>query len=191
MVSAVEALPPGVPVQTGREQQEDKPPRARPLVRRVSFYAFSALGTYDPPFSLAEHPDYPARLEVEYPERLSRGLVLIKWWLLAIPQYIIVAIFTGGAWSMWGSGSNGWLYATGGGLIGLLVIFAALALLFTGRYPRALYDLVLGLNRWVFRVVAYAGLMTDTYPPFRLDSGSSEPPATTTTASAPTPLPSA
>jgi uncharacterized protein DUF4389 len=158
---------------------------------RVGFYSYSALGTDKyPPFSLASDPAYPAGLDVDYPEQLSRGLVLVKWWLLAIPQYIIVAIFTGGAWSMWGSGGHGWLYATGGGLIGLLVIFAGLALLFTGRYPRALYDLVLGLNRWVFRVVAYAGLMTDTYPPFRLDSGSSEPPATTTPASAPAPLPS-
>ena len=144
---------------------------------RVGFYSYGALGTDRyPPFSLAHDPDYPARLEVDYPERLSRGLVLVKWWLLAIPHYLIIAIFTGGAWSAWGDG-DGWLYAAGGGLIGLLVLFAGLALLFTSRYPRPLYDFVLGLNRWVFRVIAYAGLMTDTYPPFRLDSGSSEPPA--------------
>ena len=145
---------------------------------RVSFYTYSALGTDRyPPFTLADDPAYPARLEVEYPERLSRGLVLVKWWLLAIPHYVIVAIFTGGAWSAWSDGGDGVFYATAGGLIGVLVLFAGLSLLFTGRYPRSLYDFVLGLNRWVFRVVAYAGLMTDTYPPFRLDSGSTEPPA--------------
>jgi hypothetical protein len=145
---------------------------------RAGFYSYSALGTDRyPPFSLGEEPDYPARLEVDYPEQLSRGLVLVKWWLLAIPHYLIVAIFTGGAWSAWNEGGDGFLYATGGGLIGILVLFAGLALLFTSRYPRSLYDFVLGLNRWVFRVVAYAGLMTDKYPPFRLDNGGAEPPA--------------
>jgi Domain of unknown function (DUF4389) len=155
---------------------------------RVGFYSYSALGTDKyPPFSLREDPTYPATLDVDYPEQLSRGLVLVKWWLLAIPHYLIVAIFTGGAWSAWSEGGDGFLYATGGGLIGLLVLFAGLALLFTNRYPRPLYDFVLGLNRWVFRVVAYAGLMTDKYPPFRLDSGGSEPPAEPETASAVTP----
>ena len=154
---------------------------------RVGFYGYSALGTDRyPPFTLADDPAYPARLEVEYPERLSRGLVLVKWWLLAIPQYLIVAIFTGGAWSAWGGDGDGALYATAGGLIGLLVLFAALTLLFTGRYPRSLYDFVLGLNRWVFRVIAYAGLMTDTYPPFRLDSGATEPPPAPSAAALPT-----
>ena len=144
---------------------------------RVGFYSYSALGTDRyPPFSLADDAEYPARLDVEYPEQLSRGLVLVKWWLLVLPHYLIVAIFTGGAWSAWGSGDD-WLYAVGGGLIGLLVLFAGLSLLFTTRYPRPLFDFVLGLNRWVFRVVAYAGLMTDTYPPFRFDAGSTEPPA--------------
>ena len=158
---------------------------------RVGFYSYSALGTDRyPPFSLADDPDYPARIEVDYPEQLSRGLVLVKWWLLAIPHYLIVAIFTGGAWSAWGD-SDGFLYAVSGGLIGLLVLVAAVTMLFTGRYPRSIYDLVVGLNRWVYRVVAYAALMTDTYPPFRLDSGGSEPPATAAAPASAQPAPTA
>jgi hypothetical protein len=150
---------------------------------RVCFYSYSALGTDRyPPFTLAEVPDYPARLDVEYPEQLSRGLVLVKWWLLAIPHYLVVGVFTGGAWAAWSGAGDDWLYASVGGLIGLLAIFGGLALLFTGRYPKSLYDFVLGMNRWVFRVAAYATLMTDAYPPFRLDLGSHEPPPAGTAA---------
>jgi Domain of unknown function (DUF4389) len=145
---------------------------------RVSYYSYGALGTDRyPPFTLDEARDYPATLDVAYPERLSRGLVLVKWWLLAIPQYILVGIFLGGAGSAaaraqdWG----GWHFWYGGGLIWALVLFVGLALVFMGEYPRGLFALVLGLDRWVARVVAYAGLMTDAYPPFRLDQGGDDP----------------
>ena len=104
------------------------------------------------------------------------GLVLVKWWLLAIPQYAIVAVFAGGA-AYTASGDRWQADALSGGLIGLLVFFAAITLLFTGRYPRGLYDFVVGMNRWVLRVTAYAALMTDAYPPFRLDQGGTGVPA--------------
>jgi len=147
---------------------------------RVSYYCSSGgLGTDRyPPFSLGPEPDYPARLDIAYPVRLSRGLVLVKWWLLAIPQYIIVGLLVGGgtwAWDRTRTGDSH-LEVLGGGLIGLLVLIAGLSLLFTGYYPRALFDLVIGLNRWVYRVTAYVTLMTDVYPPFQLDEGGAEVP---------------
>jgi hypothetical protein len=144
---------------------------------RMAFYSYSALGTDRyPPFSLADDPDYPARLTVERPPSLSRGLVLVKWWLLAIPHYLVVAVFAGGAWAGWGAANDSdWTWSSNGGLIELLVIIAAVVLLFTGRYPRQIFAFVMGMNRWVFRVAAYATLMTDRYPPFRLDMGGEEP----------------
>ncbi|MFI1395825.1 DUF4389 domain-containing protein [Streptomyces sp. NPDC020681] len=133
---------------------------------RVSYYAYGALATDRyPPFSLGEEPGYPARLHIAYPERLSRGLVLVKWWLLAIPHYIVLGFFMGGYHSGWWSG----------GLIALFAIVAAFVVAFREKYPRDLFDLIVGLNRWVLRVVAYATLMTDEYPPFRLDMGGSDP----------------
>ena len=123
---------------------------------RVGFYSYEALGTDKyPPFTL-KSVDYPADLEVAYPERLSRGLVLVKWWLLAIPHVIVTIIFQGG----WGEGKAG--------LVPVLAIFGAVVLLFTGKYPESIFKLVIGMNRWSYRVCAYLSLMTDQYPPFRL-----------------------
>ena len=154
---------------------------------RVSYYTYAALGTDRyPPFTLADVPDYPAHFEVEYPDRLSRGLVLVKWWLLAIPHYLVVGVFVGGgSWVAWQS-TNHNLGVAPGGLIGLLVLVAAIVLAFTGRYPGGIFDFVLGMNRWVLRVAAYAGLMTDTYPPFKLDMGGPEPAGTMTVLLPPT-----
>ncbi|HET8989240.1 MAG TPA: DUF4389 domain-containing protein [Humibacillus sp.] len=147
---------------------------------RVSYYCSNGgIGTDRyPPFSLDVEPDYPARLDIAYPDQLSRGLVLIKWWLLAIPHYLIVGLLIGGggwAWSF-SQGHGARVESYGWSVLGLLVLVAGISLLFTGRYPRALFDLVIGLNRWVYRVAAYATLMTDVYPPFQLDEGALEVP---------------
>lgn len=140
---------------------------------RVSFYAISAFGTDRyPPFSLRLEPDYPATFTVDYPEHLSRGLVLVKWWLLALPHYLVVAIFAGG----WGIGWMGsWRIAGGGGLIALLAVIAAVVLAVRGQYPESIFDFVMGMNRWCYRVLAYAALMRDEYPPFRFDTGGIDP----------------
>jgi hypothetical protein len=90
-----------------------------------------------------------------------------------IPQAIIVGIFVGG-WGWWPF-SNDAHWAGAGGLAGVLVVIAGFILLFTKSYPRSIFDLVLGLDRWAARVFAYVLLMRDEYPPFRLDSGPREP----------------
>jgi hypothetical protein len=122
---------------------------------RVGFYSYQALGTDKyPPFTL-KAGGYPADLEVAHPSMLTPVLALVKWWLLAIPHYIVIALF-GGGWARWP------------GLLWVLVFFAAVALLFTGKYPRGIFDFIMGIDRWTYRVAAYSGLMTDRYPPFRL-----------------------
>jgi hypothetical protein len=132
---------------------------------RVAYFATNGIGTDRyPPFSLGEEPDYPARLAVPYPERLSRRLVLVKSWLLAIPHIVIVSLL------VWGVGwaTNG---AEGGVISVNTVLFlaAGACLLFAGRYPLEIWRLAVGINRWAIRVGAYIALMRDEYPPFRLE----------------------
>ena len=123
---------------------------------RVGYYSYQALGTDKyPPFSLAKNDDYPADLDVAYPEQLSKGLVLVKW-LLGIPHYIVVGVLQGG------------LSKNSSGLLVILVLFAAVVNLFTGKYHKGIWKLVIGINRWSYRVAGYAVLVTDEYPPFRL-----------------------
>jgi hypothetical protein len=113
---------------------------------RVNFYSFSALGTDKyPPFSLEPNADYPADLTIEYPEKLINGLVLVKW-LLAFPHWIIL-----------------WLLQY---VLEALILVTAIVLLFTGKYLPELFKIIMGINRWNYRVQAYI-MMTDKYPPFK------------------------
>jgi hypothetical protein len=97
---------------------------------------------------------YPLRFEAELDGRLSRWLWLVKW-MLVIPHFIVLVFL--------------WIAFV------VLTVVAFFAVLFTGRYPKPIFDFVMGMNRWVWRVGAYAALMTDAYPPFRLDTGGEEP----------------
>jgi hypothetical protein len=144
---------------------------------RVGFYVYAALGTDRyPPFTLAR-TDYPADFDVDYPEHLSRGLVLIKSWLLALPHLVIgvlvVADIVLYPWSANVPAAAG-QPASGYSVLNLLVVIAGFFLLVTGAYPRPLFDFLLGVNRWLYRVVTYVALMSDEYPPFRLDMGAKE-----------------
>ena len=120
---------------------------------RVMNYRFP-MNTTDkyPPFTLAPRADYPGDLEVDYPERLARGHVLVKWWLLGLPQILM-------CWAM-------------EPLLQLLCLIAAVWLLFTGTNHQGMFDLLMGMVRWRYRVAVYVSLMRDEYPPFRMDLGS-------------------
>jgi hypothetical protein len=111
---------------------------------RVAAYYHLMVDPY-PPFSMADDPDYPVRLNIEYPEQIDRWRPLVQW-LLAIP-YLIVA---------------GVLYW----LTGILTIIAFFTVLFTKQIPRGVFDLMVPGLRWNVRGSAYAYFMTDRYPPF-------------------------
>jgi hypothetical protein len=139
---------------------------------------YAALGTDRyPPFTLAR-TDYPADFDVAYLEHLSRGLVLVKW-LLAVPHLVIVSLIAGDLlldpWSTSSGWTSGFQLAGGYSVLNLLVVIAGFFLLITRQYPRGLFDLLVGINCWLYRVLTYVGLMRDEYPPFRLDPGAHEP----------------
>jgi Domain of unknown function (DUF4389) len=144
---------------------------------RVGFYVYAALGTDRyPPFTLAR-TDYPAHIDITYPEHPSRGLVLVKW-LLAVPHLIIIGLLVADIlpypWITASAPTPGLQPISGYSVLNLLVVLGGFFLLITGKYPRALFDLLLGINRWLYRVLTYVALMHDQYPPFRLDQGPDE-----------------
>ena len=125
---------------------------------------------------LRPDPTYPADLAVDYPERLSRGLVLVKWWLLAIPHYMVVAFFAGNwSWRRTRAGANIAVRRPAAASSASWCWSRRWCCCSPGRYPRPLFDFVMGMNRWCYRVLAYAALMRDEYPPFRLDTGGPDP----------------
>lgn len=100
-----------------------------------------------PPFSM-DAGSYPVAFDVEYPARLRRWMIFVKW-LLIIPHVIVLLVL------------GVCMYVT--------TILAWFAILFTGAYPESLFKFAVSVLRWGARVNAYSYLMTDKYPPFSLD----------------------
>jgi hypothetical protein len=92
-------------------------------------------------------PNFPARMEITYPEQLNRWLPLIKW-LLVLPHMVVLFFVGIGAF--------------------FVAIYGFFAVVFTGHWPRGAFEYLVGTARWVYRVIAYLHLMTDAYPPFSL-----------------------
>jgi hypothetical protein len=100
--------------------------------------------------AVAGAPGYPLRFDIEYPEQLSRWLIFVKW-LLAIPHFLILNALSSVA--------------------NVITFIAFFAILFTGRYPRGLFDFVVNIYRWQENVFAYCALFRDEYPPFSWEAG--------------------
>ncbi len=100
------------------------------------------------------NPAYPARLEIDQPQRLSRLLIFVKW-LLAIPHFIALFFLGIGAY--------------------VVLILSAFAVLITGNYPEGMFNFMVGVLRWGLRVGAYLCYMTDAYPPFSLEDDPNYP----------------
>ncbi len=113
---------------------------------RVCAYLFLLTDTYP-----STEDEQSVHLNLKYPEvkkDLNRWMPLVKWFL-AIPHYIVLTVLVLGA-----------MVAT---------IIAWFSILFTGKYPKSLFEYVVGVGRWGLRVTAYAFLLTtDKYPPFSL-----------------------
>lgn len=94
--------------------------------------------------------NYPVQLSIEYPEKLSRGWVVLKvlfgWLYVGIPHGIILTLY--------------------GIAVGIVTFIAFWAILFTAKFPKGMYDFVVGYMRWSLNVSAYLGLLRDEYPPF-------------------------
>lgn len=110
---------------------------------RVTAYSSLQRDEY-PPFG---EDDYPVLFQLAYSERLSRGLIFIKW-LLVIPHLIILYVLNA--------------------IVSVILLIAWIAILFTGKFPRSLFDFVTGVTRWSLRVAVYSLLLTDVYPPFSM-----------------------
>src|SRR5947209_6009083 len=95
-----------------------------------------------------ENPPGPARVDIEYPPRLSRLLIFVKW-ILAIPHFVALFFLGIGAYVVW--------------------VVSWFAVLITGRYPEGMFNYMVGVMRWAMRLAAYVYLMTDRYPPFSLE----------------------
>jgi uncharacterized protein DUF4389 len=104
-----------------------------------------------PPFTLASQPDYPADLEVDYPDGPTNRAALLTRWFLGLPQILL-------CWAL-------------EPFLQLLCVTNAVWLVCEGTINQGMFDLLLGIVRWRYRVAVYVSMMRDEYPPFRMDLG--------------------